>query len=58
MKTSTNGINLIKSFEGLRLKAYDDGVGVWTIGFGTIKYPNGVRVKKVTPVQNNKPKLI
>lgn len=58
MKTSTNGINLIKSFEGLRLKAYDDGVGVWTIGFGTIKYPNGVRVKKVTPVQNSKPKLI
>lgn len=45
MKTSTNGINLIKSFEGLRLKAYDDSVGVWTIGFGTIKYPNGTRVK-------------
>lgn len=46
MKTSSSGINLIKSFEGKRLKAYDDGVGVWTIGFGTIKYPNGVRVKK------------
>lgn len=46
MKTSNSGINLIKSFEGKRLKAYDDGVGVWTIGFGTIKYPNGVRVEK------------
>ncbi|WP_333669035.1 lysozyme [Acinetobacter guillouiae] len=46
MKTSNSGINLIKGFEGLRLKAYDDGVGIWTIGFGTIKYPNGVRVKK------------
>lgn len=46
MKTSNSGINLIKSFEGERLNAYDDGVGVWTIGFGTIKYPNGVRVKK------------
>ncbi|AVF43592.1 lysozyme [Acinetobacter nosocomialis] len=45
MKISATGINLIKSFEGLRLKAYDDGVGVWTIGFGTIKYPNGIRVK-------------
>ncbi|WP_284085355.1 lysozyme [Acinetobacter nosocomialis] len=45
MKISAIGINLIKSFEGLRLKAYDDGVGVWTIGYGTIKYPNGVRVK-------------
>lgn len=40
------GLNLIKEFEGLRLKAYDDGVGVWTIGYGTIKYPNGIRVKK------------
>lgn len=46
MKTSNSGINLIKGFEGKRLNAYDDGVGVWTIGFGTIKYPNGVRVKK------------
>ena len=46
MKTSQSGISLIKGFEGKRLNAYDDGVGVWTIGFGTIKYPNGVRVKK------------
>ncbi len=46
MKTSNPGINLIKSFEGKRLKAYDDSVGVWTIGYGTTKYPNGIRVKK------------
>jgi lysozyme len=45
MKTSTSGINLIKQFEGKRLVAYQDSVGVWTIGFGTIKYPNGQRVK-------------
>ncbi|NUG12423.1 lysozyme [Acinetobacter seifertii] len=45
MKISNSGISLIKSFEGFRLKAYDDGVGVWTIGYGTIKYPNGIRVK-------------
>jgi len=44
--TSNAGLNLIKGFEGKRLYAYDDGVGVWTIGFGTIKHPNGVRVKK------------
>lgn len=25
---------IVTSFEGLRLKAYDDGVGVWTIGYG------------------------
>lgn len=46
MKTSNAGLNLIKGFEGKRLNAYDDGVGVWTIGFGTIKYPNGARVRK------------
>lgn len=44
--TSSEGLNLIKGFEGKRLTSYDDGVGVWTIGYGTIKYPNGVRVKK------------
>ncbi|WP_151837834.1 MULTISPECIES: lysozyme [unclassified Acinetobacter] len=45
MKTSTNGIDLICSFEGLELKAYDDGVGVWTIGYGTTMI-NGTKVKK------------
>lgn len=28
-------IDLIKEFEGLRLTAYQDSVGVWTIGYGT-----------------------
>lgn len=45
MKISNTGINLICGFEGLRLKAYDDGVGVWTIGYGTTVI-NGVKVKK------------
>ena len=35
MKISKNGLNLIKSFEGCRLTAYKDSVGVWTIGYGT-----------------------
>ncbi|OHX13336.1 lysozyme [Chromobacterium sphagni] len=34
MQTSNNGINLIKQFEGIRLTAYQDSVGVWTIGYG------------------------
>lgn len=46
MKISNVGINLISSFEDTRLKAYDDGVGVWTIGIGTIVYPNGNKVKQ------------
>lgn len=46
MLISAKGVDLICEFEGKRLSAYDDGVGIWTIGFGTIKYPNGTRVKK------------
>ncbi|OHX15768.1 muraminidase [Chromobacterium amazonense] len=34
MQTNTAGINLIKQSEGLRLSAYQDQVGVWTIGYG------------------------
>ncbi|OTG80267.1 lysozyme [Acinetobacter sp. ANC 4648] len=46
MSVSNAGIEMICGFEGKRLIAYDDGVGVWTIGFGTTIYPNGIRVKK------------
>lgn len=34
MNISQVGIDAIKDYEGVRLKAYDDGVGVWTIGVG------------------------
>ena len=34
MKTNAAGIALIQQFEGLRLAAYQDVVGVWTIGYG------------------------
>ncbi|MCU0565301.1 MAG: lysozyme [Oculatellaceae cyanobacterium Prado106] len=34
-KINAKGLELIKSFEGLRLEAYLDAVGIWTIGFGT-----------------------
>jgi lysozyme len=37
LSTSDAGINFIKQFEGLKLKAYKDVVGVWTIGYGTTK---------------------
>lgn len=35
MKISQKGLNLIKEFEGLELKAYKDSVGVVTIGYGS-----------------------
>lgn len=34
MNISEKGLNLIKIFEGCRLKAYKCPAGVWTIGFG------------------------
>jgi len=34
MKTNAEGLRLIKQFEGLRLEAYVDAVGVRTIGYG------------------------
>ena len=37
MKTSNNGINLIKQFEGCILSAYKCPAGVWTIGYGHTK---------------------
>jgi lysozyme len=34
MTINRAGLNLIKSFESLRLKAYRDPVGIWTVGYG------------------------
>lgn len=34
MRTGARGVALIKRFEGLRLGAYRDVAGVWTIGYG------------------------
>ena len=49
MKTSQNGINLIKQFEGCRLTAYKCAAGVWTIGYG---HTAGVKAgQRITQVQ-------
>lgn len=40
MRTSENGINMIKGFEGCELEAYYDPVGVLTIGYGTTNRVN------------------
>ena len=45
MKVSEKGLKLIANFEGFRSKAYDDGVGVITIGYGTTRYSDGSKVK-------------
>lgn len=37
MKTNSKGVNLIKSFEGLKLKPYICPAGVLTVGYGHTK---------------------
>ena len=37
LQLSKTGIELLKHFEGCELKAYQDSVGVWTIGYGHTK---------------------
>ena len=57
---SDNGMKLLEQFEGLRLEAYLDSAGIATIGWGSIKYPNGNKVKlgdKITKAQAKKYKL-
>ena len=44
MQLSSNGLQFIKSFEGFSAKPYPDSIGIPTIGYGTIAYPNGTRV--------------
>ena len=44
MKISQNGIELIKIFEGCKLKSYKCPAGVWTIGFGNTFYLDGSKV--------------
>ena len=49
MRVSKKCIDLVKEFEGLYLEAYQDSVGVWTIGYGVTsadKEITGKTIKK------------
>ena len=47
MNISQEGLSLIKKFEGCELDAYQDAVGVWTIGYGHIKgVKEGMQITK------------
>lgn len=37
MRLNDKGLALVKQWEGCKLKAYKDGGGVWTIGYGHIE---------------------
>jgi lysozyme len=45
MRIDGKGINLIKTFEGIRLGAYLCPAGVATIGYGSTYYPDKTKVK-------------
>lgn len=53
---SDNGMKLLEQFEGLRLEAYLDSASIYTIGYGTIKYPDGRKVKKGDKITKGKAK--
>ena len=45
--TNVSAAKIIAEFEGLRLKAYQDSAGQWTIGYGsTINPVTGIPIKK------------
>lgn len=46
MKLGYEGEKLIQHYESCRLTAYQDSVGVWTIGFGNTFYEDGRPVKQ------------
>lgn len=54
MRASENGIRLIKQFEGCRLTAYQDSVGVWTIGYGWTQPVDGKPVAKGMTITQQK----
>ena len=45
MQTSDKGIALIKEFEGCKLTAYQDSIGVWTIGYGWTQPVDGKTIR-------------
>ncbi|PDO81613.1 lysozyme [Kosakonia sacchari] len=45
MRISNRGIAFIKQFEGMRLTAYQDSVGVWTIGYGWTQSVDGKPIR-------------
>ncbi len=45
MKISKNCLDLVKKWEGFRREAYLDPADITTIGYGTIRYPDGQPVR-------------
>ena len=46
MEVNKAGRDLIKRFEGCKLRAYKCPAGLWTIGYGNTFYEDGTKVKQ------------
>jgi len=46
MEVNKAGKDLIKQFEGCKLKAYKCPAGLWTISWGLTSYPDGRKIKE------------
>lgn len=55
MNISERGLELIRSHEGCRLEAYQDSVGIWTIGYG---HTGSLVVKGLTITQDEANELL
>ena len=59
MKTSKRGIALIQEFEGYSSTAYQDPIGIWTIGYGFIEgVKKGDRITKEQATERLKRELV
>ena len=54
MKVSNQCINLVAKWEGFRANAYLCPANIWTIGYGTTKWPNGQAVKNGDTITKEK----
>lgn len=46
MQVSAEALEILKDREALRLTAYQDQAGVWTIGYGATYYESGAKVRQ------------
>lgn len=54
LSPSAKAYELIKEFEGLRLKAYQCSAKKWTIGYGSTRYRDGKPVKPTDTIPDEK----
>ena len=58
MKIGSEGLKLIKEFEGCKLISYKCPAGVWTIGIGSTRYADGSPVKANQALPNEEAALM